>query len=177
MSETEFLVNYIFKGVNITQTYNSIGDFTTFQTKIMRVMRMNTSSSDWVPMAKELNDMFEELKHYGESKGLSYCRPLNLNKIWKNGSLDYKQKVWVRNIIYFTRKGVIDRSICYFTDKLSPDIQLINDIQAYSCTIKGYCPVCDKKADKYCKICCQGYCGVDHQKEDWLVHKNHCKTT
>eukprot|EP01070_Trichotokara_eunicae_P007733 Trichotokara_eunicae@DN5521_c0_g1_i1.p1 len=43
-------------------------------------------------------------------------------------------------------------------------------------SVGGICAVCGTESQTFCSRCsCVYYCGAEHQKENWPVHKQECK--
>lgn len=173
MSEPDvcYVVHFFYNNFQMNFPFPSLKEFNDYQCVTVSKMSLKSSRFDITIMELQLNGIYREIEAFIKSKGPNFMKEIKIKKIWEPEILKTKQLVWSRNIICLTRKGSLDRSICHFTDRLSPDIQLCYALRDYCCDLLNQCPVCHEKATKHCPDCRQGYCGEDHQLAHWRVHK------
>ena len=162
-----------FKGITLEYELTNKQNFELYKEQAIRGKISESIDTNMT----ELDSMHKEIMDYVNRKKLFTLLTRPTASVMKSVfgiRSDEVSALWIDSIIFLENKGVpFETCHCRDYDDPKDSIEYSNAIEKKA--LLEHCPICELESTNRCSICHQGYCGRDHQLEDWPAHKINCK--
>jgi len=174
-----FSVFFYYKGITLKVAFQNEKHFENYRHNTVTERCSNPRNSSQLDI-KELDTLYDQIVDYTNKKKEFRLlkRPVitTMDSMWGTERVN-NTFFWMQNIICLVEKAGVGFDFCHY--RYSSSDPNLSEEYANAIEKKNrleHCPICQLKSTNYhCATCHQGYCGKDHQKKDWEVHKTNCK--